>query len=80
MVMNLAFSSMLSISNYFFIGLNFIFIKTELENCITIIHYREVTIPAEWRGSHRVRIHFEAVDYHTIVYIDKGPFNNVDNS
>ena len=40
--------------------------------------FREVTIPEEWRQANRVRIHFEAVDYHTTVYIDKGTFRNVD--
>ena len=34
--------------------------------------FRELTIPEEWRNASRVRIHFEAVDYHTTVYIDKG--------
>ena len=39
---------------------------------------RELIIPEEWRKADRVRIHFEAVDYHTTVYIDKETFSNVD--
>ena len=42
--------------------------------------FRELTIPEEWREAGRVRIHFEAVDYHTTVYIDKETSRNGDNS
>ena len=36
------------------------------------MYFRWLTIPDDWKKADRVRIHFEAVDYHTTVYIDKG--------